>query len=176
LCVLAIVVATLPAWLGVLRLKQGIAAINGDPMRGPNRTTIGVEAASDCFGRLAPGSVVLAPWDQGGVLAGLGNVRVIGSGYWSNLDGLFADYELFTTTSVQRFQALVRERQIQFLLVRRPNELYGDIVVSFVTLLGRIPNATEVAQTALWKAANDPHARIVSCQELKSGWKIIQLP
>jgi hypothetical protein len=176
LCVLVIVLATLPAWLGVLQLKQGIAAINGDPMRGPHRTTVGLEVASDCFGRIAPGSVVLAPWDQGGVLAGLGNVRVIGSGYWSNLDGLFAGYELFTTTSIERFQALVRERQIQFLLVRRPNELYGDIVVSFVTLLGHIPTQMEVDQTALWKAANDPHARIVACPELKSGWKIIRLP
>ena len=176
LCVLVIVLATLPAWLGVLQLKQGIAAINGDPMRGPHRTTVGLEVASDCFGRIAPGSVVLAPWDQSGVLAGLGNVRVIGSGYWSNLDGLFAGYELFTTTSIERFQALVRERQIQFLLVRRPNELYGDIVVSFVTLLGHIPTQMEVDQTALWKAANDPHARIVACPELKSGWKIIRLP
>ncbi len=176
LCILVIVVATLPAWLNVLHVKQSIDAINGDPMRGPNRTTIGLELVSDCFGRMAPGSVVLAPWDQSGVLAGLGNVRVIGSGYWSNLDGLFADYELFTTTSVERFQALVRERQIQFLLVRRPNELYGDIVVSFVTLLGRIPTEMEVAQTALWKAANDPRARIVACPELMSGWKIIRLP
>ena len=145
-------------------------------MRGPNRTTVALEEVSDCFGQLAPGAVVLAPWDQSGVLAGLGNVRVIGSGYWSNLDGLFADYELFTTASVERFQAVVRERQIQFLLVRRPNELYGDIVVSFVTLLGRIPTEGEVEHTALWKAANDPHARLVFCPELRSGWRIIQLP
>ncbi|HXI83935.1 MAG TPA: hypothetical protein VNL17_07570 [Verrucomicrobiae bacterium] len=176
LCVLAMVVATLPAWHNVLRQEQGIKAMGGNPMRGLNRTTIGLEVVSDCFGRMAPGSVVLAPWDQSGVLAGLGNVRVIGSGYWSNLDGLFADYELFTTTSTERFRALVGERQIQFLLVRRPNELYGDIVVSFVTLLGRIPTETEVGQTVLWKTANDPHARVVTCPELGSGWKIIQLP
>jgi hypothetical protein len=176
LCILVIMVATLPAWFNILRLEQTIKAIGGDPMRGPNRTTVALEEVSDCFGRLAPGAVVLAPWDQSGVLAGLGNVRVIGSGYWSNLDGLFAAYELFTTSSVERFQALVRERQIQFLLVRRPNELYGDIVVSFVTLLGRIPTEMEVEETAVWKAANDPHAHLVSCPELRSGWRIIQLP
>jgi len=176
LCVFVIIVATLPAWLNILRLEQSVEAMDWDPMRGPNATTIGLEAASDCFGRMAPGSVVLAPWDQSGVLAGLGNVRVVGSGYWSNLDGLFAGYELFTTTSVERFQALVRERQIRFLLVRGPNELYADIVVSFVTLLGRIPNSMEVNQTVLWKIVTDPAARIVACPELKSGWRIIQLP
>jgi hypothetical protein len=176
LSVLVIVVATLPAWFNVRRVERSVQAMHADPMRGPHRTTIGLEAASDCFGRIAPGSVVFAPWDQSGVLAGLGNVRVVGSGYWSNLDGLFADYELFTTTSVDRFQALVRERHIQFLLVRGPNELYADIVVSFVTLLGRIPTAREVGQTALWNVVNDRDARIVACPELPSGWRIIQLP
>ncbi len=168
ICVLVIVAATLPVWFNTLRMEKTIKAIGGDPMRGPNRTTVALEEVSDCFGRLAPGAVVLAPWDQSGVLAGLGNVRVIGSGYCSDFRRrpFCRLLRIVYHIRVERFQALVLGTEgIQFLLVRRPEwELCWDIVVSFVTLLGHIPTENEVrANRAVESRQRSPRPLIVSC-------------
>jgi len=76
------------AWVLAAKISRGVAAVHGDSMRGTYVETFALRAASDCLGQAAKDGVVLAAWDQGGTLAGMGKVRVIGSAYWSNASGL----------------------------------------------------------------------------------------
>jgi hypothetical protein len=172
------VVATIPCWRFVLRFQREVRSFDGNAMRGPHGATIALQAASDCLAQLHKPPIMLARWDQSGVLAGMGRVRVIGSGYWSNLDGLFAAYELLATTSPEAFWQTVETRRIEYLLVRGDDGLAGDIANAFIMIHGRRPTAQDMEATAVWQVAHDGRQTEIDCNELKRlapTWKILQL-
>lgn len=171
-------VAALPCWLFVRTIWEEARPYRAQPALGLHGTTFGLDAVARCLRREAPGSIVLAPWDQSGILAGMGGVRTIGTGYWSNLDGLFEAYELLTTDSTERFRELFEKRQIQYLLAREPAAFAGDIAWAFVALHGRVPTRAEIEKTVVWKIADHPHAPVADCPEVRQvvpHWNLIRL-
>lgn len=171
-------VATLPAWgtIGIVhKQSRTLAAV---PMQGPHANKFALTAVSRCLGEHDPGAVVLAGWDHGAVLAGLGEVRVVGSAYWSNLDGLFSGHELLTTSDLDRFRALAAERQVRWLLVPGLQRFRADIEQAYLVLHGRLPTPAEIEQAVVWQLALDPQLPRLHCELLASvaqGWELIRL-
>ncbi len=163
LCAGLIVVATLPAWWQVAQSRRQAQQVAANPVRGPYGTTFVMEAVSGCLGGRP---VVLATWDQGAVLAGMGKVRVIGSGYWSNAEGLRAAHEMFSTRSPERFWELVREREVEYFLVPPPELLAEAIQDSTVISGGRLPSLPEVKQTVAWQVASRGNFPVVACEPM----------
>lgn len=173
-----LVVATLPAWGTVAIVSKQSQLLHANPMTGPHATKFALTAVSECLGKHDPGAVVLAGWDHGAILGGLGQVRVLGSAYWSNLDGLFAGHELLTTTDPDRFRALARAREVRWLLVPGPARFASDIEQAFLVLHGRLPSAEEVHQTVAWQLASDSHRPRLPCerlQEIAPDWTLLQI-
>lgn len=170
--------AVAPCWWLLYFIEKEAKPLRANPALGPHGTTFGLDAVSRCLGREAPGAILLATWDQSGVLAGMGAVRTIGTGYWSNMDGLFESYELMTTTSTERFRELFEKRQIQYLLARAPGAFAGDIAWAFIALHGRVPTREEIEATVVWKIAAHPNATVVDCPELRRAapdWRLVKL-
>ncbi len=165
-CVALVVLATIPPWMAVARLRNEARAVAANPLRGPNGTTFVLEAASDCLSRTGRRPVVLAVWDQGAVLAGMGKVRVIGSGYWSNLDGLRDTHEMFSTTSAQQFWELVRKREVEYFLVPPPALLADAISDSWWLMNGTRPTIAQVKATVIWQVASRGDFPVVSCESM----------
>jgi hypothetical protein len=164
---------TLPPWW--VAARQCVSVRNED---WAENVTARLELVSDCLGQHAPGAIVLAPWDQGSVLAGLGQVRVVGSGYWSNLAGLMDEQQLLTTESPEVFWGIVKRRGIEYLLVREPPAFLFDLTLAGVVVHGRIPADAEVRRTVVWRVAALGQAEAVECPELARvapEWRIIPL-
>ncbi|MCX7915648.1 MAG: hypothetical protein N3A53_05025, partial [Verrucomicrobiae bacterium] len=171
-------VATLPAWGTIAIVQKQSKTLAADPMMGPHATKFALTAVSQCLGERHRGAVVLAGWDHGAVLAGLGQVRVIGSAYWSNLDGLYAGHELLTTADSDRFHELARRRQVQWLLVPGFDRFRWDIEQAFLVLHGRLPTSEEVERTVAWQTAKHRDMPRLNCEQLSRiapGWQVIQL-
>lgn len=179
LCVAVLLVATaFPWWRTLQTAEQVKRTVRQGVLSGPFATTFGLEAVSECFGRLAPGAIVLAPWDQAAVLSGMGQVRIVGSAAWSNLDGLADAYTLFTTIDESEFWKVAGARRIEFMLVRDPGGLASDIALSIIARYGERPTAQRIEQTVLWKLAGGNALQTVECPELKRlqpGWRILKL-
>jgi len=174
-----VILATLPPWALAAKISRGVATVHGDSMRGTYVETFALRAASDCLGQAAKDGVVLAAWDQGGTLAGMGKVRVIGSAYWSNASGLSDTFELFTTHSRERFFELARQRQVDFVLVPSHDRLERAIWLSSFATIGRAPTRAEAFGAYIWRVVNDPDLPVVSClplSQLAPDWKIVRLP
>jgi hypothetical protein len=175
---LVVAAASIPCWQFVFRFQREVRGMHDDAMRGPHFATIALEAVSDCLEQPREQPIVLARWDMSGVLAGMGKVRVVGTGYWSNLDGLFTAYELLTTTSAEAFWQTVESRRIEYLLVRSDNDLVGEIADAFVTIHGARPSTQDIEATAVWQVAHDARQTEIGCNELKRlmpTWKILRL-
>lgn len=178
LCVGLVAVATLPAWWMSFRIYKNVKLVGGDSMRGPHLETFALSAASRCLGTTNHSPVVLVAWDQGATLAGMGAVRVIGSAYWSNLDGLQDTFELFTTPSAERFWQLVRQRQIEFLILPSAQRLERAVWQSFMALHGRAPTRQEAFGAFIWQVAQSDQRKIVPCDpltRLAPGWGIARV-
>jgi hypothetical protein len=146
-------------------------------MRGPHVETFALRAVSECLHE-ADKPVVLAAWDEGAILAGMGNVKVVGSQYWSNLDGLMDTHEFFTTTSQERFWELVHQRGVEFLIVPESDRLDRAIWESFVALHGRAPTRNEGLGAVIWQIANSDRYPVLPClnlSQLNPQWKIVRL-
>jgi hypothetical protein len=170
--------ATLPPWFLAVKIDRNAASVHGDSMRGPYVETFALRAASDCLGQEASNSVVLAAWDQGAILAGSGKVRVVGSQYWSNLEGQGDTYELFTTLSQNRFFELARERKIGFVVIPSPDRLERAVYLSFVALHGKPPTRREAFNAYIWQLARDQRLPTIRCEPLARiapQWRIVQL-
>ncbi|MCG3149074.1 MAG: hypothetical protein PCFJNLEI_02532 [Verrucomicrobiae bacterium] len=161
---------TVPTWFAVAREWESARSYDWT-----GNVTVRLEAVSECLGRQAPGTIVLAPWDQGSVLAGLGQVRVVGSGYWSNLDGLMDEQVLLTTESPEVFWGIVQRRGIEFLVAREPAAFLLDLTLAKVVVSGRVPADVEVRRTVVWQVAARRQAAALVCPELPTEWRIIPL-
>ena len=171
--------ATAPPWCLAIRIDRNVASVHGDSMLGPYVEMFALRATSDCLGQQASGSVVLAAWDQGAVLAGLGKVRAVGSAYWSNLDGLNDTFELFTTPSRSRFFQLMRKRQVDFVLIPSPARLERAVWLSWVALHSRAPTRSEAFGSYIWRVAGSHEFPVVPCEALSSfapDWRILRVP
>lgn len=147
-------------------------------MRGPYVETFALRAASDCLGASARRPTVLAAWEPSSVLAGMGKVRVVGSGFWSNLDGISDTCEMLTTPSEDRFWQLVRKRNVEFFLMPSPAAFERDVRQSFVALNGRVPNQWEVSEAYAWQIMGSDRFPKWTCEELsrlEPAWKIVPL-
>jgi hypothetical protein len=178
ICLACMVVATIPAWLINMQVSRNVKLIGGDPLRGPQVETFALRALSDCLGDSRRQPIVLAPWDESSFLAPMGKVRVMGTGFWSNLDGLNDTSEMFTTPSVNRFWELQRKRNVEFLLLRSPAELEEDVRLSFVLLTGQPPSQTDMAAAYVWQILKDDRFPVVTCEQMlpfEPLWKVIHL-
>jgi hypothetical protein len=178
ICLAVLLCATIPPWMINLKIAENLKWAGTDPMRGPFVETFALRAVSICLGGSADQPVVLAPWEESSVLAGLGKVKVIGSGFWSNLDGLADTFEMLTTNSDARFWELVRKRNVRYILLRSPEKLEQDIRQSFVAASGKEPTATEVRGAYVWQLRNDERAPRDECAEmsrLEPLWKLLRL-
>lgn len=169
--------ATIGPWLHSVEMSRRVAGAQVDPIQGPYSIWFALEEAARCMGTPADRPVVLAPWDAGGVLAGTGRVRVIGSQYWSNVAGCADTFELFTTADGQRFAELLHERDVRYILLPDVQSLPRFINECFVALHGR-PASPEVLQaSALRRAVLRGHMRRVPCpafERWRPGWMILQ--
>lgn len=178
LCLVVILVATLPPWILNISVSHNLKLAHSDPMRGPYVETFALRAASECMGAAAEEPVVLTAWERSSMLAGLGRVKVIGSGFWSNLDGLADTFEMLTTTSETRFWELVRERNVTYLLLPSAEKFEQDIRQSFVASSGTVPTRSEVREVYVWQLRDDSRWPGVTCEEmsrLEPKWKIVRL-
>jgi hypothetical protein len=176
-CVGVVVAATLPSWFLNANAAASVKLVGGNPMRGPHVETFALRAASECLSG-AKKPVVLAAWDEGAILAGMGAVKVVGSQYWSNLDGLWSTHELFSTTSRERFWELVHQRGIEFLIVPPSDRLDRAVGESFVALYGRAPTPNEEFGAVVWEIASGGRYPVLPCpnlDRLNLQWKIVQL-
>jgi hypothetical protein len=176
-CVCVVLVATLPSWFLSAKVAESVKLVGGNSMRGPHVETFALRAASECLSG-AKKPVVLAAWDEGAILAGMGNVKMVGSVYWAGFDGLMSTHELFTTNSPERFWELVRQRGIDFLIVPASDRLERAVWESFVALYGRIPTNDEPVGAVIWQIANSDQYPVLPCPELAQlnpQWKIVRL-
>ena len=177
-CLALILIATVPPWMVNLKVARNVKLASAETLRGPYLETFALRAVSDCLGDLGEQPVVLAPWEQSSVLGGLGKVKVLGTGFWSNLDGLADTFEMLTTTSETRFWELARKRNVSYLLLRSPEELEQDVRQSFVAESGTVPTGSEVHQAYVWQLRSDDRFPAVPCEEMlrmKSHWRIVRL-
>ena len=178
LCLVVVLVATIPPWLVNLKVAQNVKLVGADLMHGPFVETFALRSASDCLGASEDQPVVLAPWEESSVLAGLGKVKVIGSGFWSNLDGLADTFKMLTTTSETQFWELVRKRKVRYVLLRSPKELEQDVRQSFVASSGKVPTRSEVREAYVWQLRSDARVPAISCEgmsRLEPTWRIVRL-
>jgi hypothetical protein len=174
-----IILATLPSWFLAFKISRSVHLVKGDSMRGPYVEMFALRAASDCLGQEAKASIVLAAWDQGGVLAAMGKVRVVGSAYWSNFEGLSDTFEMFTTRSRNRFFELAHKRGIGFVLIPSRDRLERAVWQSALALYGRPPTRTEAFRAYIWQVAGSSEFETVMCQKLSNlvpNWRIARLP
>jgi hypothetical protein len=174
-----VILATLPPWFLAAKISRNVALVHADSMRGPYVETFALRAASDCLGQLSKDAVVLAAWDQGGTLAGMGKVRVIGSAYWSNASGLSDTFELFTTHSQEQFYELALRRHVDFVLIPSHDRLERAVWLSLFAIEGRPPTREEAFGAYIWRIASDPTLAVVSCPSLSRlapDWRILRLP
>jgi hypothetical protein len=174
-----VILATLPPWFLAAQIRRNVAAVHGDSLRGPYVETFALRAVSDCLEQAAKDGILLAAWDQGGTLAGMGKVRVIGSAYWSNSSGLSDTFELFTTHSRGRFFELVRQRQVDFVLIPSPDRLARAVWLSSFAITGHAPTREDAFGAYIWRIANDTDLSVISCpslSQLAPGWRILRLP
>jgi len=177
-CLAGMVVATFPAWMINLRVNHSMKLIGGDSLRGPQVETFALEAVSDCLGSTVRHPIVLAPWDEASFLAPMGKVRVVGTGFWCNLDGINDTGEMLTTASADRFWELQRKRNVEFLLVRSQASLEEDMRLAFVALTGQEPSQTDIAAAYVWQLLKDDRFPTVTCKEMaqfEPSWRIIRL-
>ena len=173
-----VILATLPPWFLAAKISRNVALVHEDSMRGTYVETFALRAASDCLGQTAKDGIVLAAWDQGGTLAGMGKVRVIGSAYWSNASGLSDTFELFTTHSRERFFELARRRQVGFVLIPSHERLERAVWLSSFATTGLPPTRQDAFGAYIWRVARDPDLPVVSCpslSQLAPDWRIVRL-
>lgn len=166
LCAMVMLVATLPPWWQAVEIHAEARKLSANPMSGPYGTAMVMEVVSACLEREGEPPVVLAEWSQGGFLAGMEKVHVVGSGYWSNLQGLKDGYELFSTSSEQRFWELVKQRRVEFFF-RPPPELLAEAIGNaFRVIGGGTATMDRIKQTVIWRVASSGDIPVVACPEL----------
>jgi hypothetical protein len=178
LCLVIMFLATIPPWMISASISRNLKLAGANPMRGPYLETFALRAASDCLGASAQHPIVLAAWEQSSILAGMGKVRVVGSGFWSNLDGLADSWEMLTTSSEERFWQLARKRKVEFLLVPSPARFEQDIRQSFKALNERLPTQQEISKAYVWHLVRNDRFPTLSCEEMSRlgpTWKIVRL-
>lgn len=117
-----------------LTLDQG-----GDPHKGPYVEEHALMEAAECMGEDGDRPVVLAAGDWGAELAGTGLVRVIGSQYWSNLEGMEAGFEAYRTNDSDELKKILKERGVRYLLVPDPDTLGGRSIMRCMRARGSGP-------------------------------------
>jgi hypothetical protein len=170
--------ATIPPWMISLRVSHDLKLADANSLRAPYLETFALRAASDCLGSSARQPIILTAWEQSSVLAGMGKVRVVGSGFWTNLDGLGDAWEMLTTSSADRFWQLARKRNVDFFLARSPGKLEEDIRESFKALKGQLPTQGEIRGAYAWQILESHKLPEFSCERmsrLEPQWKIIYL-
>lgn len=157
-----------------------IAAAPPNSLFSPCQEIFALESAADCIGSVETPPVVLAAWDQGPMLFGLGKARVLGSPYWSNIAGNIACCEMFTCTSVETFFVLAQRRNVTWLVLAAPDRLMKAISQSWILLYGIPPTAEELRSTVVWRIATGerflPAAQ--PCENLRitgPGWRIFSV-
>jgi hypothetical protein len=177
-CIAAIVLATIPSWIVNLKVAKNMKLAKIEAAGGPFAETFALCAMSECLEELGEKPVVLAPWEESSILAGLGKARVIGSGFWSNLDGLADTFEMFTTASKARFWELVKKRNVRYALLRSPDRLEIDIRQSFVAAYGRAPTRSEVETAYIWQLRDNEQFPAVLClgmTRVEPQWELVNL-
>ena len=182
------VAATVPIWAFEVPIARNIGALHGDPLQSPYLVQMALAAAAGDVAAAAaipaggPAGadrrpVVLTDWDWGGVLAGTGTVRVVGSPYWSNLDGFADTVTLFTETSPAAFDALLKRRGVDCLIVPDAETMTASVYTAFLARTGVPPTEEQVAATAIWHVAADPDRPVVPSPrlaELEPRWRIVR--
>jgi hypothetical protein len=170
--------ATIPPWMISLKVSHNLKLADANSLRGAYLETFALRAVSDCLGSSARQPIVLAAWEQSSILAGMGKVKVIGSGFWTNLDGLDDAWEMLTTSSADRFWQLARKRNVDYFLARSPEKLEEDIRESFKASKERFPTQSEIRETYVWQILRSDRFPDFSCEamsRLEPRWKIIHL-
>jgi hypothetical protein len=180
LVVALVALATLGPWLTVVERYGQASRVDWDPRRGPEVTAFALDAVTRDVGDARRRPVVLAPWYHGANLAGSGRVRVLGSQYWSNQEGTAASLELWGTTNDARFLALLRERQVAFIMLPDQGEAADAVAEGMAFLRGLPPGApVEVEASALWRLATSPARVVVETPQvasLRPGWMVLRAP
>jgi hypothetical protein len=190
-----IAVAVAPIWVDIFLAAKN-ASLHGDLWQGPYVSHLGLEMAgrdiSAALGSVPPGPItanqhgsledrrpiVLTSWTWGGYLAGDGYVRVVGSQYWSNLDGYEDTLRLFSTTSDEEFYRLCERRQISLALIPDPRTMIFTIAQACAARSGIWPKQERVFATALWRLASDPTTPTVPSphmSQVEPQWRIVQI-
>jgi hypothetical protein len=165
MCVGLILLATAPQWWQAVEVRAE-ARRHGPGARGWYETVLVMDELSACLERAGEPPVVLADWVQSGFLAGTGKVRVVGSGYWSNLQGLKDSHELFSTSSEQRFWELVAERRIEYFF-RSPSPVLREAIRNSFRVSGRdTPTLKQIEETVIWRIASSDDWPAVACPRI----------
>ncbi|HMP00102.1 MAG TPA: hypothetical protein PKE26_13425 [Kiritimatiellia bacterium] len=171
--------ATAQLWSGPLAIARNVARAQSDSRLGPHLEIFTLEAIAACLGDPVRRPIVLAPWDGGSALAGAGTVRVIGSAYWSNLDGIQDSAAAFATESPETFDALIRRREADYLVLPPPERLAVAISQAWRLTHGIPPTWEELTNSVVWKLSQrrgGRHAvRCPAADNLQAGWVIVDL-
>lgn len=131
------------------------------------------------------GAVVVAPWHLTPRMICHGEVRTVGSAYWSNIAGLKANHEIFSTFSEERLKQLLKERTVDYLLAPPPPIMSREVIDASYALSGRRMSVEAVRGVALIQAlvrqANylelmeGGGLEWIRFQELGKGWMIYRV-
>ena len=175
----ALALAALGPWISLGGYVRSALDQNGNPHLGPYEEAHALLSAAEWMGKDADRPVVLAAGDWGAILAGTGRVRVLGSQYWSNLDGMEAGFEAYRTTDPAVLRKIIRDRGVRYLLVPDPDTLGGQINNALFARSGRWTSRPEpIVSTALWKLVNDPTILPEDCPALREWapqWRILRV-
>lgn len=175
---LALLLAVLPPWYYALRIAANARHSDLTPAAGPFSEYFALDAVLRCLDVQPQPAVLLAPWDYGLQLGAAGSVGVIGTGSWTNPDGLRDTHRLFTTPSEEEFNQLVRARGIHYLLLPAPAKVTQLIGQGYYVLHGQPPTGNTIAAAHIWRVATDTNLPTLACPDMnryQPGWKLKDL-
>ena len=175
---LALLLAVLPPWYYALRVAANARHSDLPPAAGPFSEYFALDEVIRFLGDHPSPVVLLAPWDYGLQLGAAGTLGVIGTGSWTNPDGLQDTHRLFTTPSREEFQRLVRARGIHYLLLPAPAKVTQLIGQGYYVLNGQPPTGNTISQAHIWRVATDTNLPTLACPEMtryQPGWKLMDI-
>ena len=183
----AMVIATIGPWMVMWKIYQDAKHANWDAALGPYVRELAADEVAQSL--VVPGRrpVVLAPPDLSMYLTGAGNLRVIGSFFWSNTDGLYDHYELYATADDDRFNELLQQHDVDVIVFNGVEGVRRDIMAAYFVLHNRALDPAEAERTSLARlliAAMQgnqlPHVTTPRLQQLTSNswtgnWRLVFL-
>jgi hypothetical protein len=131
------------------------------------------EVVTGDYGR--KGAIVLAPWHLTPRMICHGQVRTIGSAYWSNMEGLKVSHEIYSTWSEERLRALLKEREVDYFLASPPAWMSKEVYESTFVLTQRRLSPELLRNAAIMQALIKQADYLEPLSDMEAGWRVFRI-